>query len=396
MTSEEEIYSGFALSAGREVKVLTAGFVSSLHLGQIRVNGNAYEGSGKSGTDGGTDVGYRRRGSQKPLCAQQTRARLEACYEGGATSKNNTGTRERFGRKNVTDEREQRDDNPKRAAAIEGVNEDVIYGEMDDSKVRKGRKQVRRTLSSESRAKISDALKGRRKSESHKQSLSKRFTGSGNPMYGRKRSAETRAKISAALLARRQEKEKDAEQKVLSSLPEGLPESQITPSMRKIKQQATASRLVTSLAAGTNNKKNSDAVDERIDKLLKRVANLDAPPDNVARLIHATKVQRRNGEHEMNGQTTEIDDNDVVGAHERAEQKRSRLVQTGKKGIKKRNGQIKSPSVPCSKCNGRGMTICEQCVGMLGVASIRCPVCFGAGSVFCEGCDGAGQVSPNT
>lgn len=397
MTSEKEDYSGFALSAGREVKVLTAGFVSSLHLGQIRGNGNVYGSIGKGGTDGGTDAGCRRRGSRKLLRARQTRARLEACYEGGTTSKNDTETRGRFVRKNVTDDRELKDDNAKRAVTIDNVKEDATYGETDDSKVRKGRKQVRRTLSSESRAKISEALKGRRKSESHKQSLSKRFTGSGNPMYGRKRSAETRAKISAALLARRHEKEKDNEQQIFSSLPEeGLAESQITPSMRKIKQQATASRLVTSLAAGVSNRKNSNAADERIDDILKRVANLDAPPDNVARLIHKTKVQRRNGKNEDNEQTTEIDDNSVADAHEHMNQKRLRPAQTVKKGAKKRNGQIKLASVPCVKCNGRGMTTCEQCVGTFGVASIRCPACFGAGSVFCEGCDGAGQVYPNT
>lgn len=398
MKSEEANNSGFALSTGRRAAIPTAGFVPPLFLGQIQ--GNRYV-CGRSKTDekeGWVYSGRTKGGRRKPPRTRQTRARLEAGDEDNNAAHGDARTRNGVdsGRNDRSGHRERTDDD-RRSAAIDTINAGTTNGETDEGKVRRGRKQVRRTLSSESRAKISDALKGRRKSESHKQNLSKRFTGSGNPMYGRKRSAETRAKISAALLARRHEKEKKDGKKVISNLPEeGLLESQITPAMRKIKQQAIASRLVSSLTTGGNDRRNPDSTDERIDNILKRVANLDAPPDNVAKLIQETEVKRRNGENDKDDQTAKIEDGGVIGALESVKQDMPRIMETERKATKKRNGRRKTTSIPCSECDGRGMTMCERCVGTFGVTSMRCSACFGAGSVFCRACDGAGQTLPDT
>lgn len=372
-----------------------AGFVPSLSLGQIRKPGNACVGIGPGVTyDAAKNdlLHERRRRSARP---RQTRARIEAGQDGAAADVDDARPDARAGSEEKTgrDARQRKRDVTHGAPGTDAVSGDVAGAEARQNNGRKDPGRTRRTLSAESRSKISESLKGRRKSDTHRDSLSKRFTGSGNPMYGKKRSAETRAKISAALLARRREKEKKSGSDVLTPLSEDntIP-SRISPSMHKLKQQAIASRLVSSLTGGVRDRKKPCAADERIDKILKRVANLDAPPDNVVRLIKETEVKRLQEGNDKDEQSVGDDDEEAVGRYEILKQELPRKPQVERRKSKKGNVHTKPASSSCANCNGRGMTTCERCVGTFGVASIRCAACFGAGSVFCTACDGAGQI----
>lgn len=278
--------------------------------------------------------------------------------------------------------------------AADGVdNVDPMEGKQHQESSRKGQKHGRK-LSAEIRAKISAALKGRRKSAEHRERLSKRFAGSRNPMYGKSVSAETRAKISAALLARQQKKLQQEEEQMRgmsagddsSTLEtrEEDPDSRNLLSVEELREKALVSRLVSSLSSEPSSLKTRRS-EENVDSILKRVANLNVPPDNVAKLIHETEEKRRANKHTA---PTENDSRDTkspsisVVDNENVQQKRLSSQEESRKTF----------AETCPKCKGSGMTSCEHCVGTFGVPSTRCAVCFGTGSDFCKLCDGAGHI----
>lgn len=209
-------------------------------------------------------------------------------------------------------------------------------------------------MSPEARAKISAALKGRRKSDQHRENLRRRFGGDQNPMYGRKLSAESRAKISRALIARKQKKagEEKKERGLDKAVIEGL------------REKAESSRLLDPSKEGRKRPARR-LVDEReaeeIDSILERVARLDVPPENVVKAI-------RNNE------------------------KKKEVRRTAKEeGVPDDKDQLEGRE-KCAACDASGMVACPECVGSFGVASSRCETCFGAGVTFCETCEGAGSI----
>lgn len=208
----------------------------------------------------------------------------------------------------------------------------------------------RAPLSAESRAKISAALKGRRKSEEHRASLRRRFKGESNPMYGRTLSAESRAKISAALLGKKracvpEEKKKPTDLRALEGLREKARDSKLL---------ARGDGKVLSLERRRKKEKEG----EKLESVLKRVASLQAPPDWVAKKV-------REKEKERDG------------------------VSVKTKGRKKKVN-VSNEKKTCEMCVGSGVVSCAECVGAFGVASARCESCFGVGKTFCQTCQGVG------
>lgn len=217
----------------------------------------------------------------------------------------------------------------------------------------------RRRLSAESRAKISAALKGRRKSAEHRENLRRRFGGDQNPMYGRKLSAETRAKISRSMSARRrgkkvvdeEEKSKESEELEVKNMSVNV--------LKELKEKVENSRLIQSTALPQLKRKRrtkkqilkDKQEEENLEQLLKNVEELHTPPEAVIKAI--------------------------AGSERKRKVKENMSEETGK----------------CEKCNGSGMTSCVDCVGAFGVISSRCETCFGVGSVYCESCQGVGQQS---
>lgn len=212
----------------------------------------------------------------------------------------------------------------------------------------------RRRLSKESRAKISAALKGRRKSKAHREALRARFEGDGNPMFGRKLSKESRAKISAAM-ARRGARKRQREEDVRKDVSEEV--------MADLREKAAVSRLLADAGKGLHTPGKRRGKRERslkelaemdeIDHLLNSVAALDKPPQNVVRTLENNRRMREDDEGEAN-----LDDN-----------------------------------VTCPRCKATGFVACPKCIGAFGVVSARCHACFGAGAVFCETCQGVGQLA---
>lgn len=209
-------------------------------------------------------------------------------------------------------------------------------------------KKKPRRLSVESRAKISAALKGRRKSLAHREALRARFEGDRNPMFGRKLSKESRAKISAAMAGRaaRKKEGKAVRKKEVSE-----------DAIHDLREKAVKSRLLAKDNANSLPKRRTrerllldQAEVEEIDQLLSRVARLDKPPDNVARTLESNRRMRES------------------------------------------NGEVEEDPA-CGRCKATGFVACPECVGAFGVASAKCEGCFGAGAVFCKTCQGVGQLT---
>lgn len=197
----------------------------------------------------------------------------------------------------------------------------------------------KRTMSEESRAKISAALKGRAKSEAHKESLRKRFEGAQNPMYGRKMSKESRAKISETMTNRAKKRKQEKEEKRL----------ELTKEMAgKLRDKAKTSRLFDKKPAVR--RLSEGAEEKEIERLLGHVRRGERPPENVRRVVE--KVQKR-------------------------------------RNIPK--PQVKNKT--CTHCGGGGFIDCPECVGAYGVVGRNCKTCFGAGSVFCAHCEGTGLIT---
>lgn len=313
-------------------------------------------------------------------------------------------------------------------------------------------KRKKRQLSAESRAKISAALKGKRKSAVHRENLRKRLSGEQNPMYGRKRSAETRAKISKSLTARNRGSVAldDADAGDLLSdtdAPTTSVDGQSNDNVNGLeiadtenligeaenlelwRERAQDSRLVKSIEKSENQggrrtrKLPADSLqDDDIEEMLERVAKLDIPPENIARLIHKTVA---GGQVNPSGWSTEESNSDGSGSanfdatgdkeqlqdelHIASETVRQdkptptidpidldklkfRPETRGRRKYKKRL-KITPKDRPCRACTGgSGFIACPDCVGSIGVVSSKCTTCFGAGCVFCTECSGSGRV----
>lgn len=154
-------------------------------------------------------------------------------------------------------------------------------------------------------------------------------------MYGRKLSAEAREKISVAMRRRRGGVVETGVEKVAL-------EGEMLGGLR---EKARGSKLLAGRERGRGRRERvlSRAEEEEVDKILERVARMDAPPDAVVK----TRLNTGKGK-------------DIVEFQK------------------------------CNLCGGGGMVKCPACVGAFGVASGRCVKCFGAGSVFCDACEGAG------
>ena len=258
--------------------------------------------------------------------------------------------------------------------------------ESDDGSNETKKEQNRRRrggLSAESRAKISASLKGRRKSEQHRENLRRRFGGEQNPMYGKKRSEETRAKISRAMMEAKKRKREKAEEAKKKS-PEATLDAMSGHSLDKLRDQAVNSRLLSSAKGNgrkvTPEKKARDEVEERrLEEVLDRVAKLDAPPESVKRTIRNTKKRRDvelGRKREKNCATND-------GGRDGGNAEKAEAESVEKAG---RDSE-------CETCRGCGLVRCPECVGSFGVTSARCELCYGAGSVFCGQCNGVGVVS---
>ncbi|CAN8064168.1 unnamed protein product [Agarophyton chilense] len=233
----------------------------------------------------------------------------------------------------------------------------------------------------ETRKKISDALKGRRKSAEHRESLRRRFEGPQNPMYGRKRSAESRAKISRAMSEKAKQRKPEK--------PEKPPVQE--EALDQLREKAMESRLITSVTNQPEKRlRNRSAFDEleaaHVDRILNRVARLEEPPESVAKRMKSNTEKRQlraNQRRDGNPSKQSVADERVSRlSHPRpkANGKASCISKAKKKAGTK-----------CSLCKGTGLMACPRCVAA-GIPNSRCESCFGAGGVFCETCNGVGTM----
>ncbi|KAI0563875.1 Heat shock protein DnaJ cysteine-rich [Gracilaria domingensis] len=232
----------------------------------------------------------------------------------------------------------------------------------------------------ETRKKISDALKGRRKSAEHRESLRRRFEGSQNPMYGRKRSAESRAKISRAMSAKAKQKKSEQPQK-----PPVQEEA-----IDQLREKAMESRLITSVTTQPEKRVRKRVVHDEIeaahvDRILKRVAKLEKPPESVVRTLNSNREKRLRRANQRrianNSKELVVDEKTSQVSHPQPDAK-----------TKSKTSPAKNKSIAkCSVCNGTGLMQCPRCITS-GISSSRCQLCYGAGGVFCDTCNGVGVV----
>lgn len=271
-------------------------------------------------------------------------------------------------------------------------------------------------MSAESRAKISAALKGRRKSAAHRESLRRRFEGDGNPMYGRKLSAESRAKISRAMAARKRRDDTSDEKKDKESV------SKDEKVIDVLREKAVNSRLLTSSAdpqkrRSAEQRKRDEMEARDLESMLEKVRSLQTPPESVVRQRRLARRQRgvrrtqgdgdgkKNDEEEgarrqVGNEEREQEEVETQEGHEQREEDiedfEEEVASTQKR---QRHGKTRESKklIPvdheeCKQCRGSGMEECSQCVLAFGVVSARCTMCFGSGSVFCKQCEGVGAV----
>jgi len=197
-----------------------------------------------------------------------------------------------------------------------------------------------RQLSDAAREKISNTMKGRTISASHRARISASLSGANNPRYGRKLSEETRARIGrsvAAASARRRKMKQQAEKQVVI-----VPEVE-----KKLRDKAESSKFfgladdMASISARFDGRNHED-----VDAMLQQIREGNNPPDKVRRLMSSRK---------------------------------------GSATLKKPRKETR-----CSGCNGEGRVQCHSCVGAFGTVSSRCTRCHGAGIMFCDFCLGTG------
>lgn len=370
----------------------------------------------------------------------------------------------------------------------------IISGNSDVTPVQPN---IKRQMSAESRAKISAALKGRRKSDSHREKLRKRLSGDQNPMYGRKLSVETRAKISQALTARKRKIEDEQQLSELIDQQEqqrnviighnkenGIGSDENTTSsasftlsssssgnstksasettekndsnlsssseikgetnpisekenLKRWRKFAENSRLVKSFQQGVDEEKkngrksrkgNDDMQDSDIDQVLKRVAKLMEPPENVARLIHNTHARgtteinnsqnnnknnnsnnsnnknknkiKNNNSHNHNNNNNNDRTNSEIIQQLNPNLDASVKVKAETRGRRKRKVEksvLDRSKKTCDACQGNCLVDCPACVIGIGVITSKCATCYGSGGVFCSKCNGSGftRLKPN-
>lgn len=207
-----------------------------------------------------------------------------------------------------------------------------------------------RQLSDEAREKISNTMKGRTISASHRARISASLSGANNPRYGRKLSEETRARIGrsvAAASARRRgmKQKQQAEQQQVVIVPEVE---------KKLRIKAASSKLfglsndMSAITARFDGRNHGD-----VDAMLQHIRDGKNPPDKVRRLMKNSIIAR-----------------------------------------KRTASQTKTPTdTRCGCCNGDGRVQCHSCVGAFGTVSSRCTRCHGAGVLFCDFCLGTGSNS---
>lgn len=210
------------------------------------------------------------------------------------------------------------------------------------------RRPSKRQLSDEAREKISNTMKGRTISASHRARISASLSGANNPRYGRKLSEETRARIgrsvAAASARRRGMKQKQQEKQAV-----------VDPEMEKeLRLKAAKSKFfgmsdsMSSISGRLDSRNHED-----VDAMLQQIRDGNNPPDKVLRLMKKSVLSRN---------------------------------RTPTKTKPKKDTR-------CAGCNGDGRVQCHSCVGAFGTVSSRCTNCFGAGVVFCDFCLGAGASS---
>lgn len=234
------------------------------------------------------------------------------------------------------------------------------------------KKSKKKSMPEEQRAKISAAMKGRAKSESHREKLRKRFVGDQNPMYGRKMSEESRQKISKALAGKKRSGQKVEEETIQRGGMIDLDEEML----EKLRAKARDSNLLSKSKKKRAEKDVQDSLEaEQLDELLERVARLDEPPESVVKTRETT-----------------IKGGGAIRNSRRKRGRRMEEVKDVEQGAEARETLKKAVDKACVVCSGTGFTACAECVGSFGVATTKCPTCFGAGHVFCEKCQGAGVV----
>lgn len=310
----------------------------------------------------------------------------------------------------------------------------------------------KRHLSAESRAKISAALKGRRKSDAHRESLRQRLSGQKNPMYGRKLSDETKQKISQALTGRRRKKgaqdDTEASPVLKSKSPPAETRKRNPPTsdtIERLRDVAKNSRLITSIhrtsamrRSDRRARRESDEVKEQdVDQVLRRVASLTEPPDNVVRLLQKTNMDDQSDSEDDNLLLSDVSRDEAkledITSNDRASEQHPpsdnkmatshasestdivdsntdneihydnddlsvlKVLKKNKVDPRRNRKRKEGPSqieqlTKCEECKGTGLIQCPNCVGTVGVVSPRCNTCFGAGGTFCDNCDGVGLL----
>lgn len=249
-------------------------------------------------------------------------------------------------------------------------------------------------MPAETRRKISAALKGRRKSPEHRESLRRRFEGSQNPMYGRKLSAESRAKISRAMAAKGKQKKQENIDKPDQDKESAKPKNKqvVEQTLDQLREKAVQSRLITSVVQPPQKRTRSRVCHDEmeaahLDRILKRVASLDEPPEAVLRTLQKNRQSRQKNMDERRAAKK----SDTVGSRP---QSKGNSGNSDKNAFSDHGNTVDESkrNLQCSVCKGTGLMECPSCIGTFGVSSSRCDLCFGAGGVFCDTCQGVGSV----
>lgn len=271
-------------------------------------------------------------------------------------------------------------------------NDDHDHDHVSDADIPR-RAPLNRRMSPERRAKISAALKGRRKSASHRESLRRRFVGHGNPMYGRKLSAESRAKISRSLAARKHQDDKDKNKDQEDDV------KQNEKAIDHLREKAVTSRLFSSNPHGMKRRtpqqrKRDEAEAMELDRIIEKVRLLQTPPEAVKKQWLRARHQRQSRDG-TGGDSQGDEDDGVTSAENMYELEDKTQVEHTKQRRDSVGASTKKKminAVDCERCHGSGMEKCHECVLAFGVVSSRCDMCLGAGAVFCGRCEGVGSA----
>ncbi|KAA8496928.1 hypothetical protein FVE85_0657 [Porphyridium purpureum] len=253
----------------------------------------------------------------------------------------------------------------------------------------------RRSVSEETRRKISEKMKGRTLTEEHRRKIAEKFRGKKNHRYGKTVSHETRRKIS--------ESKKGV--KLGSRRTEATDSSTGNDMLGQdfLSNDAEAAKLLTPTASSSTDRKSgntgtssssragsksrgrtsaSSGSDSRMSSSSSSASSSRAPQPSGRELINRMDIE---AEHDrfMEQVRQRIE---VPVAVVKAEQKVAKARET----MRTRREQQKLRS--CDKCKGEGLCPCDSCVQRSGLANLNCDVCLGLGRVFCVDCDGAGKI----